>query len=130
VLDLVALGHSDRVGQQVVVLEPLLLLIWVNFQQESFSAKEEPLPSIGGRLSVRTRSENLAWTRCFPSDSSRMARPCWAATKWAPQLSIAASLELTRMRGHLSIGDGKSLPRSPHAENATALPAGVSRGSG
>lgn len=39
-------------------------------------------------------------------------------------------VELTRLRGHLRIGAGKPPTRSPHAENPTALPARVSRGSG
>lgn len=42
----------------------------------------------------------------------------------------ARQLELIRERGHLSIWGGKPLTRSPHAKNATALPARVSCGSG
>ena len=44
--------------------------------------------------------------------------------------SIFPVVELTRSRGHLKIGAGEPLMRSPHAENPTALCARVSRGSG
>src|SRR6266540_1088626 len=43
---------------------------------------------------------------------------------------LRGELELTRERGHLSIGSGQPPMRSPHAEKPTALPARVSSGSG
>ena len=39
-------------------------------------------------------------------------------------------VDLIPFRGHLKIGAGEPLMRSPHAENPTALCARVSRGSG
>jgi putative transposase len=49
---------------------------------------------------------------------------------WLVVTDGAPGLELTRPRGQLSIRGGKPLTRSPHAEKPTALPAGISRGSG
>jgi hypothetical protein len=50
---------GNSVGQQVVVLQPLLLLVRMNFQQQAFATKEEPLGKAVVRLDLVRASRNL-----------------------------------------------------------------------
>ena len=72
--------------------------------------------------------------RCESSRALPAAKASSRQNRGHPVPSVASrpsgDLELTRSRGHLKIGAGEPLLRSPHAEKSTALPARISRGSG